>query len=151
LTAIKISIPSYPNLGVLAPKFCLLTSADVSAITESWKLKNLDFVSIFQTLSRFCYNALNNLISQYTIMEVLRYEYLLVLLKEIRYENQNPYAMCFEINLNTIFPKIYHWFEPLLPFIRTGVDYARPVLIGSRTKKIWNLLRLYLLCNYTSN
>jgi hypothetical protein len=38
----------------------------VSDITESWKLKN--FVSIFQTLSRFCYNALTNLISQYTII-----------------------------------------------------------------------------------
>jgi hypothetical protein len=39
-----------------------------SAITESRKLKNLDFVLIFQTLSRFCYNALPNLISQYTII-----------------------------------------------------------------------------------
>jgi hypothetical protein len=38
----------------------------ISAITESRKLKNLDFVSIFQTLSRFCYNALTNLMSQYT-------------------------------------------------------------------------------------
>jgi hypothetical protein len=39
-----------------------------SAITESRKLKNLDFVSIFQTLSRFCHNALPNLISRYTII-----------------------------------------------------------------------------------
>jgi hypothetical protein len=36
----------------------------ISAITESWKLKNRDEVEIFQTLSRFCYNALTNLISQ---------------------------------------------------------------------------------------
>jgi hypothetical protein len=38
----------------------------VGVIIESRKLKNLDFVSIFQTVSRFCYNALPNLISQYT-------------------------------------------------------------------------------------
>jgi hypothetical protein len=32
------------------------------------------FVSIFQTLSRFCYNALPNLISQYTILHNRLYE-----------------------------------------------------------------------------
>jgi hypothetical protein len=37
----------------------------VSAITESRKLKNRDEVEIFQAISRLCYNALTNLISQY--------------------------------------------------------------------------------------
>jgi hypothetical protein len=44
------------------------TVSKCHAITESRKLKNLEFFSIFPTISRFCYNVVINLISQYTII-----------------------------------------------------------------------------------